>query len=314
MKNDKSNLSISIIIPALNEEKNIANTLESIRKNFGSCDEVILIDNGSIDSTVEVASSYGAKTIVKKGYTIAGLRNCGAAIAVGDILLFIDADVCLHESWLDNFIEVYSELPTDQLWITGSRCQTPSEDFINTYWYKVLNFKNSGYINSGHLVTSKLLFDQICGFDKNLATAEDHDFCTRAKSNAAALIHNPRLVAIHNGYPTSIIHFLKRELWHGKSDFRSFKAFTSSKIAIASLLLTTCYFLSLTVSLSIGTIYPFLTTVASIYLFSILFVLFKFPKVKLPGLLVTGGLQQLYFLARSFSWMADKERSKTRRT
>ncbi len=84
--------SISVIVPALNEESVLASTLESIR----ACHplEVILVDGGSIDGTQKVASSYGAK-ILFSAPGRAEQMNCGAAAASGSVLLFLHADTRL---------------------------------------------------------------------------------------------------------------------------------------------------------------------------------------------------------------------------
>lgn len=300
--------SINVIIPAFNEEKNIARTLESVSKVFGDCKKVILVDNGSDDATVEIAKRFGANTIVKKDFTIAGLRNLGATVADGNVLVFIDADVCLHEEWLEIFLELYNSLPKDGLWITGSRCQTPFDDFINLYWYRVLNHKKTGYINSGHLIVSRKMFNIISGFDKVLTTSEDHDFCSRSIENGGRLVHEPKLIAFHFGYPRTIRGFLKREFWHGRSDFRSFRSFTRSKIALTSVLLSLLYIFSLLLSILLSSVYPLIIALLAGYIFSTTFVFYKFGYAKKKNIMLTAAIQQIYFLARSISWLIQEKR------
>jgi len=79
---------LSVIVLTLNEERNIADCLESVRW----ADEVILIDSGSTDKTVAIARRYTAniQTIVWQGYGAA--RNYGVAQARGDWILWLDAD------------------------------------------------------------------------------------------------------------------------------------------------------------------------------------------------------------------------------
>ncbi len=84
---------ISVIIPAYNEEERIGAVLEIV-KATSSVDEVIVVDDGSSDKTVEVASIYGVKTISR---AINGGK--GAALQTGieatnaDTLIFLDADL-----------------------------------------------------------------------------------------------------------------------------------------------------------------------------------------------------------------------------
>ena len=87
---------ISVIIPTLNESATIVSTLDHIgsTKNV----EVIVVDGGSTDGTVEQAESYGAK-IIRAPRGRAVQMNTGAAAATGDILLFLHADTLLPEGF-----------------------------------------------------------------------------------------------------------------------------------------------------------------------------------------------------------------------
>ena len=85
---------ISFIIPTLNEEKCIGETLECLTRYSGT-HEIIVADGGSSDRTVEIAKRYTPHIVVHTGlpHTIAAGKNAGAATARGELLLFIDADV-----------------------------------------------------------------------------------------------------------------------------------------------------------------------------------------------------------------------------
>ncbi len=80
---------ISLIIPALNEEKGIVATLKRVPKEIA---EVIVVDGGSKDRTVELAESNGARVIVEplRGYGLAYKR--GFAAAKGEVIVTSDAD------------------------------------------------------------------------------------------------------------------------------------------------------------------------------------------------------------------------------
>lgn len=85
---------ISVIIPALNEEKNIKNCIESA-KNLNPI-EIIVVDGGSSDRTVEVAKNNGAIVIAsQKGRGIQ--MNMGASVSEGDVFLFLHADARLTD-------------------------------------------------------------------------------------------------------------------------------------------------------------------------------------------------------------------------
>ena len=82
---------ISVIIPALNEEKYILHSLEGLKKQSFKDFEVIVCDGNSTDRTREIAKKY-AMVVIEKRKGMAAGRNGGARVAKGDILVFLDAD------------------------------------------------------------------------------------------------------------------------------------------------------------------------------------------------------------------------------
>ena len=89
---------ISVIVPAFNEEKLIAETLRRIqaaRSAFASLgweSEIVVCDNNSTDRTAELARAEGATVVFEPVNQIARARNTGASAATGDWFLFVDAD------------------------------------------------------------------------------------------------------------------------------------------------------------------------------------------------------------------------------
>ncbi len=90
MNNNKNK--ISIIIPVLNEAKNIKQVLSNLPNSSNL--EVIVVDGGSQDETVAIVRSLGIKILFSSGGR-AMQMNAGAAMATGDILLFLHADTIL---------------------------------------------------------------------------------------------------------------------------------------------------------------------------------------------------------------------------
>src|SRR5918999_1879415 len=90
-------LSISVIIPALNEEQTIRPALESVLRL--APDEILVVDGGSVDRTRELAASMGVKVLSSERGR-APQMNAGAHLARGQVLLFLHADTCLPLSAL----------------------------------------------------------------------------------------------------------------------------------------------------------------------------------------------------------------------
>jgi rSAM/selenodomain-associated transferase 2/rSAM/selenodomain-associated transferase 1 len=87
---------VSVIIPALNEERNIAATLRAVGQS--PCHEVIVVDGGSTDATVQRAREAGANILTSKPGR-ARQMNAGAAATEGGSLLFLHADTLLPPGW-----------------------------------------------------------------------------------------------------------------------------------------------------------------------------------------------------------------------
>jgi glycosyltransferase involved in cell wall biosynthesis len=84
---------ITATIVTLNEERNLPRALESL-----TCvDDVVVVDSGSTDRTVEIASAYGARVIEQQWLGYAAQKNFAAAAAANDWILAIDADESLSE-------------------------------------------------------------------------------------------------------------------------------------------------------------------------------------------------------------------------
>lgn len=101
-------VSISVIVPALNEEKYIARCLESVCSQLSRGDEIIVVDNGSSDKTTEIAKSMGVEVINerRKGQSFAVRK--GFSSANNSILARLDADTMACDGWVDSIKDHYN--------------------------------------------------------------------------------------------------------------------------------------------------------------------------------------------------------------
>ena len=110
---------VSAIIPTWNEERYLPKCLQSLKNQSGKTSfEIIVIDGGSTDKTVEIAQQYGDKVFVKSRQPVGAARNTGAKEASGRILAFIDADTVASESWLDSIVHTF-EMSPHAVGVTG---------------------------------------------------------------------------------------------------------------------------------------------------------------------------------------------------
>ena len=231
---------ISFVIPSYNEERYIANTLNKIKECVPAelPYEIILVDHGSTDRTVDIASEYGLDIYHMTDTTIAGLRNYGVSKSGGDVLIFLDADIELTQAWKESILPVIECIRKGERILTGSWYSVPEKaTWIETVWFKPLQNLENTHINSGHMIISMELFNSIGGFSEHLETGEDYDISMKAKASGIKIIDNKELVVIHHGYPKDILNFMKREYWHGKGDAVDISTLLKSKVAMLSLIL-----------------------------------------------------------------------------
>jgi peptidoglycan-N-acetylglucosamine deacetylase len=104
---------ISIVIPALNEEKLLPDCLKSMKgQSYKGDYEILVIDNGSTDSTAAIARSYGVQVIsydLEKNVFAA--RQFGAENAAGDIIVQADADTIYPPQWLQRIADQFARHP-----------------------------------------------------------------------------------------------------------------------------------------------------------------------------------------------------------
>ncbi|MGB8707461.1 MAG: polysaccharide deacetylase family protein [Dehalococcoidia bacterium] len=104
---------ISVVIPALNEERFIADCLGSLKnQDYQGEYEIIVADNGSTDDTASIARSYGAEVVIcLEKISVSYARQAGADAAHGDIIAQADADTVYPRDWLRKIDDHFSSHP-----------------------------------------------------------------------------------------------------------------------------------------------------------------------------------------------------------
>jgi glycosyltransferase involved in cell wall biosynthesis len=306
-------LTISFVIPAKNEERHIGRTLDSILAGgSGLVDvrDIIVVDHASSDETALIATRRGAKVLWSSASTVGASRNAGAAIATGDVLVFIDADVTLSSDWWSAIADALQRLEKNPRTLTGSHCSVPDDasSVFERYWFQSFKHSRSSHLGSGHLILRRDLFSEIGGFSETLETGEDYDLCHRAKIVGARIDEDARLVVHHHGFPDSAGSFVRREIWHGRGDSSGAKAIWRSTVARV-----TCMFLALHVVAFAGVFlrWPVVSSLAivAIALLVLTASAVKFRHRRLGTIFVNAGIYYLYFAGRSIALLSTAARS-----
>lgn len=106
---------ISVILPVFNTEKYVAEAIESVLNQSYTNIELICINDGSTDRSIEILKSYGSKIILidsKENCGIGETRNKGIRIAKGDYIAFMDADDIWNEKKLETQLKAFEQNPT----------------------------------------------------------------------------------------------------------------------------------------------------------------------------------------------------------
>jgi len=180
------NHSFSIIIPTLNEEKNISLLLNSLAfqtyKNF----EVIVTDSFSVDKTKFITESFREKLtklkfIQKKFKNVSQARNYGASLSKNEFLIFFDADVKIEDIFLEEINKKINRYNLDALTVWNRA----EKGWRNKFIFFLLNLsmllfqKIKPAANGPCIIVKKSFFDKVNGFDEEIVFGEDFDLIQR---------------------------------------------------------------------------------------------------------------------------------------
>jgi len=314
-------ISVSVIIPALNEETNIARCLNSLN-NQDCCNidlEIIVVDNASTDKTAEIAQRLGAKVLFKKNGTIASLRNHGAESSAGEYLAFLDADCIPPGDWLSRAIP---ELLDDDRLVLGYRLSIPSDsNWVAKCWDLVFIKRyftaNADWIPSANMIMHRQAFFQVAGFDESLQTNEDYDLCFRLKAKGFNIISSSATAVTNLRPPRTLTEIFKKEIWHGKEVSKVFitdlvqqktifffkcKNFTVILYAILYLFAIISTIITLLLFIMTGTLFPLLLSFFIPVIISFALALNRLSRIKTYKMLFPMTCVLIvYGLARAFS-------------
>lgn len=189
---------LSVVVPTLNESLNIGRTLRYIRC-IDPLAELIVVDGGSTDGTIEIAKKYANKVIVKKHRTIGAARNEGARVAKGEIILFVDADTVPHMEFFEKIRVICSRDHN----VVGAGCVIMPRglNFFESLFFYFLNFLvylsvqlRRPAIAGSCVAYRRKAFWKVKGFDEEMAASEDQDLCVRI-AKTGHVIFSPRIIA-----------------------------------------------------------------------------------------------------------------------
>ncbi len=182
----KDGVAISVIIPALNEEKYIRHVLDGLRVQTFRDFETIVADGNSTDGTREIARR-SARVVVEKRRGIGIARNTGAKAAKGNLLVFLDADTRPSKALLETYYDAFKN--TDDVAATGPILpleRTKKRVNLGYKFVSILFVKSSILFGRPSIVglnfaVRRKIFEKVKGFNEKYQTYEDWDLSLRIR-------------------------------------------------------------------------------------------------------------------------------------
>jgi len=214
---DKANLPlVSVIIPTYNSERTLGKCLESIVNQTYPHIEIIVVDGGSKDNTVNIAKKYGARVFVLEGEERSASINYGVKMARGKYIYRVDSDVILDPRLIEECVY---------------KCETEGYDALSimwlpdtsiSFWAKVRRLEKECYYKhrDTRRITARFIrkdvFEKVGGFDPNLVAGEDYDLQNRLLE-AGYSIGFATHVETHIGEPRSVRDIVRKNYYYGKT-------------------------------------------------------------------------------------------------
>lgn len=178
--------SISVIIPTLNEEHRLPLLLADLKKQSSPADEILVIDGGSSDATVEIAQKTQGTTLQKSEKSVGKQRTLGGQQARSEWLCFLDADVRIERDFLQKVRAEIAQTDAQILcprYIPDTTSQMVSMLFRSLNWLFKVGARHYPAGAGCCIIVRRDLFDKIRGFNHHIL-CDDLDFVYRAGKTA----------------------------------------------------------------------------------------------------------------------------------
>ena len=210
---------ISIVIRAYNEERHIGRLLEGIAQQTLDETEIILVDSGSTDSTLEIARRYALRVvhIQPDEFTFGRSLNRGIAASQGEIIVIASAHVYpVYPDWLERLLAPFSDPQVALAYgkQRGNATAKFSEGQIFARWYPESSDLRQPhpFCNNANAAIRRSLW-QLHPYDESLSGLEDLDWAHWAVGQGyrLAYVAEAEVIHVHNETPRAVYNRYRRE-------------------------------------------------------------------------------------------------------
>lgn len=214
---------VSVIIPSFNRTHTIARALDSVLAQTTPVKEIIVVDDGSTDNTLEfLASNYPQVTVIsQENRGVSAARNVGIKTASGDWIALLDSD----DEWLPDKLEVQLQVlqsqsgmrlcHSDEIWIRNGHRVNPMHKHEKSGGWIYKKCLRLCAISPSSALMHRSLFDEYGLFDELLPACEDYDMWLRICSRMPVVYVDEKLIVKYGGHDDQ----LSRRYW-GMDRFR----------------------------------------------------------------------------------------------
>ena len=209
----------SIIIRCYNEEQHIGRLLEGITQQTVKDVEIIVVDSGSTDATVSIASHYPVKilSIKSEEFSFGRALNIGCQAATGDLIVIASAHVYpLYRDWLENLLKPFSNPEIALVYgkQRGNEITKYSEHQVFAKWFpERSNCEQSHpFSNNANAAIRRSLWQKF-PYDESLTGLEDLDWAKRLQNMDHKVAYSAEAVVVHvhDESPSRIYNRYRRE-------------------------------------------------------------------------------------------------------
>jgi glycosyltransferase involved in cell wall biosynthesis len=203
---------VSVIIPCYNGEAFLKETIQSALAQSYKNVEIIVVDDGSTDSSSEIAQAFPVRYIRQTNSGLTSSRNLGVRISKGSLIVFLDADDRLLPNAIQIGVAFLQQHPEcamtvgDHLFIAadGSFLSGSQKKLLRAAHYEALLKSNFIEMISSVLFRKSVL-EEVGGFDTHLRVAEDYELYLRIARNHAIYCHR-EVVAEYRLHKANVSH------------------------------------------------------------------------------------------------------------
>jgi cellulose synthase/poly-beta-1,6-N-acetylglucosamine synthase-like glycosyltransferase len=201
---------VSVVIPGKNAEKTLKKCLDSVMTLNYPCYEVIFVNDGSIDSTVDILNTYkNIKVITTNGVGPSIARNMAVTLAAGEYVAFTDADCIVNKDWLSELLKGFKDEKTAGV---GGIQKSPDDEtyfgsmvqeflsifgFIGDYLKSGREFIQTKHNPSCNVMYRKSILVEVNGFRAGLWPGEDVELDYRITKRGYKLVYSPLAIVYH---------------------------------------------------------------------------------------------------------------------